>query len=102
MVQKRGRPRTGTRPLGGAHAGGPGLSRHTDGSAIMVLMSDEQPKNPFEEALRAMARDLQRSIDQVSETDWEGLARANGLDPDRARQWLDQAGGWLRGQAGAA
>src|SRR3954451_15468338 len=65
-------------------------------------MSDEQPTNPFEDALRAMARDLQRSIDQVSSTDWEALARANGLDPDRAREWIDQAGTWLRGHVDPA
>src|SRR3954447_11456363 len=62
-------------------------------------MSDDEPgRNPFEDALRGLARDLQRSIDQVSATDWEAFARAGGLDPDRARDWVDQAGTWLRAQ----
>jgi len=67
-------------------------------------MSDDEnpPRNPFEDALRSIADEISRSVERVQQTDWEELARTNGFDPESAKQWLDIAGGWLRGQADAA
>lgn len=61
-------------------------------------MSD-QGRGGFEDALRAIARELQDTVERVSEADVEGLARSAGLDPDQARRWTDDAGRWLRDQA---
>jgi hypothetical protein len=47
----------------------------------------------FEETLRAMARELSRSVERV---DVDEIAEAIGVDPERAREWVATAGGWLR------
>ncbi len=53
----------------------------------------------FEEMLRSMALEVSRSLDdQLAQADVEGAAEAFGLDPDAARNWVDTAGDWLRGQ----
>ncbi len=51
--------------------------------------------------LRDIARELSDSVERtVSEVDVEGVAERFGVDPDRAREWLDTAVGMLRAQAG--
>lgn len=64
-------------------------------------MSDDEnpPRNPFEDALRSIADEINKTVGKVQQTDWEELARSNGFDANQAREWLDVAGGWLRGQA---
>jgi hypothetical protein len=59
---------------------------------------DENP-NSFEQALRAIAQEVTRAVERVSEVDLDEIARATGADPDRAKQWVDDAGQWLRAQA---
>lgn len=53
----------------------------------------------LEEMLRSMAEELgetvQRSAEQV---DVDGIATTFGLDPDRAREWVDGAAGWMKAQ----
>jgi hypothetical protein len=49
----------------------------------------------FEERLRAMADEINRSVQRMSEVDLEGLAGRYGIDPDRARNLADIAGQWL-------
>ena len=58
-------------------------------------MSDEQPKN-LEETLRALADGVRGSIDRLSDVEPDELARAAGIDPDQAREWIGSAGQWLR------
>lgn len=54
----------------------------------------------FEEMLRDIARELSESVQRtISEVDVEGVAETIGVDPDRAREWLDTAFGLLRAQA---
>jgi len=69
--------------------------------AIIGCMSeDERNHESFEEQLRQMAQELGRSVERaVNEVDFEGIAGALGIDPDRAREWAEGAGGWLRAQA---
>jgi len=49
----------------------------------------------FEERLRAMADEISRSLQRMSEVDLEDLADRYGLDVDRARTFADAAGKWL-------
>ncbi len=65
-------------------------------------MSDESfDRKSIEETLRSIAQEVSRSVERVSQTDLDDLVRAVGVDPDRARQWLDDAGDWVRAQAEA-
>ena len=63
-------------------------------------MSDDdgRDRNPLEAFLRSIAEEVGRTVDKVSETDIDGLARTAGLDPDEARAWLDGAATWVREQ----
>jgi hypothetical protein len=49
----------------------------------------------FEDRLRAMADEISRSLQRMSEVDLEDLAERYGLDVDRARTFADAAGRWL-------
>src|SRR5947207_15618094 len=49
----------------------------------------------FEDRLRAMADQISRSLQHVSEVDLEELAERYGVDADRARTLADSAGRWL-------
>src|ERR1700761_8699247 len=49
----------------------------------------------FEDRLRAMADEISRSLQRMSEVDLEDLAERYGLDVDRARTFADAAGKWL-------
>ena len=59
---------------------------------------DDRPKS-FEETLRAIADEVTRSIQKVSLTDLDDIARATGVDAERAKRFIDGAGEWLRAQA---
>lgn len=61
-------------------------------------MSDDDPRD-FQEMLRHLAKEVTDSIERLSEVDVEGLARRAGLDPDQARDWVDQASRWLQDNA---
>ena len=56
-------------------------------------MSDEHDN--FEDRLRAMADEISRSLQRMSEVDLEDLAERYGVDADRARTFADAAGRWL-------
>jgi hypothetical protein len=62
-------------------------------------MSDEDKPKSFEETLRALADEVQRGIQRVQQGDLEDIARSYGVDADRAKAFMDNAGDWLRGQA---
>jgi hypothetical protein len=64
------------------------------------MCPDEQdrPEN-FEDMFRALARELGRSAERITRFDVDEIANAIGVDPDRAREWADTAGDWLRAQA---
>jgi hypothetical protein len=49
----------------------------------------------FEERLRAMADQISRSMQRMSEVDLEELAERYGVDAERARTLADAAGQWL-------
>lgn len=52
----------------------------------------------FEDRLRAMADQISRSVQRMSELDLEQLAERYGVDADRARTFADAAGQWLSGR----
>ncbi|MEA2317390.1 MAG: hypothetical protein QOD44_1579 [Solirubrobacteraceae bacterium] len=52
----------------------------------------------FEETLRAIAQEVSRAVERVSEIDLESIARSTGADPDSVRHWIEGAGQWLRDQ----
>ena len=64
-------------------------------------MSDEDKPRSFEEALRAIADEVVRGLDRVQQGDLEDIAREYGVDADRAKRFMDNAGDWLRSQADA-
>ena len=63
-------------------------------------MSDEEdrPRN-FEEALRAIADEVSRGLQNFKTDDIEDMARSYGVDSERAKRFFDTAGEWLRSQA---
>jgi hypothetical protein len=66
---------------------------------MIARMNDEDKPKSFEETLRAIADEVTRGMERVQQGDLEDVARAYGLDPDRARSFIDRAGSWLRTQA---
>ena len=54
----------------------------------------------FEETVRSIARELGRSVERAMErVDLDDVADTIGVDPTSAREWAENLGGWLRGQA---
>ena len=50
--------------------------------------------------LRDIAREVSDSVERtVSQVDVDGIAETIGVDPDRAREWVEMAAGMLRAQA---
>ena len=62
-------------------------------------MTDDDEHESFEERIRSVARELSRSVERVTQLDIDELAEAVGVDPIRAREWIDAAGQWLSDQA---
>jgi hypothetical protein len=64
-------------------------------------MSDDEPNGEsFEDTLRAIARELGRSVERAaSNIDVNELADTFGVDVSAAREWVESAGSWLRSQA---
>jgi hypothetical protein len=64
-------------------------------------MSENEPSGEsFEEQLRAIARELGRSVERaVDNIDVDDFAQMFGVDAGAAREWVESAGSWLRSQA---
>ena len=64
-------------------------------------MSDDDPgRGNFEEVARALADEVTRALERFSDIDVDEIARAASTEAERARQWMDDVGRWLREQAG--
>jgi hypothetical protein len=50
----------------------------------------------LEEALKAMSQQVERAMEQL---DLDELAETIGVEAERAREWMQNAGAWLRSQA---
>jgi hypothetical protein len=60
---------------------------------------DEFDRENFEETVRDIAREVGRSVERAMEHfDIDEMADTIGVDADRAREWADTAGTWLRSQ----
>ena len=68
---------------------------------MIASMSDEDKPKSFEETLRALADEVTRGIERVQRGEIEDLAREFGVDSDRAKRFMDDAGSWLRAQTDA-
>jgi len=66
-------------------------------------MSDEEPeRNNFEDVARALADEVSRAVERLSQIDVDELARTARAEGERARQWVEELGQWLRDQGEAA
>jgi hypothetical protein len=64
------------------------------------MFDDEEHEESFEETLRSIARELGHTVEHmVSQVDLDEIAASFGVDAERAQEWLDSAGSWLRAQA---
>lgn len=59
---------------------------------------DDKPKS-FEDALREIADEVQRGFQRFQSGEFEDVARTYGVDADRAKRFVNEAGEWLRAQA---
>jgi hypothetical protein len=66
-------------------------------------MSDDDPnRSNFEQVAKALAEEVTRAIERLSEIDVDDIARNASAEAERARLWIDDLGRWLREQAGVA
>jgi hypothetical protein len=64
------------------------------------MCADEEGPESFEELFRQFAREMSRSVERaVGNVDLDEIAGSLGVDPDRAREWVEGASSWLRGRA---
>jgi hypothetical protein len=65
------------------------------------MSDDDSERNGFEDVARALADEVSRAIERLSEIDLDEIARAASAEGERARRWIDDLGQWLREQGGA-
>jgi hypothetical protein len=63
------------------------------------MPADDEGQESFEEKVRAIAREVSRSLERVAHVDLEEIAESIGVDPARATEMVEGAMGWLRNQA---
>jgi hypothetical protein len=65
-------------------------------------MSNDEQRDNFEEALRAMAQNIGDSLKRLvgDDFDFDDVVRATGVDPDEAKRWAHEAGEWLNTRSG--
>jgi hypothetical protein len=63
------------------------------------MNEDDMNNEGFESGLRWLAEQVGRSVEHLEDVDIDQIARAAGVDVDRAREFLDGAGQWLNSQA---
>jgi len=67
-------------------------------------MSEDDPNRGgnFEDVAKALAEEVTRAFERISDIDVDELARTASAEAERARQWIDDLGTWLREQAAGA
>jgi hypothetical protein len=64
------------------------------------MRPDDESHESFEDMVRSIAEEISRSVEaRMADMDVEGFVGGFGVNPDAARQWVESAGRWLRGQA---
>jgi hypothetical protein len=62
-------------------------------------MSEHEPdRDSFDDIARALAEQVSRAVERLSQIDMDEVTRTAGVEAERARQWVDQLGEWLRAQ----
>lgn len=56
----------------------------------------------FEDMVRAIANEVSRAAERVSQFDFDEFARTIGVDPETTRDWVQEAASWLRSHAEGA
>jgi hypothetical protein len=64
------------------------------------MSADDENFHSFEETVRAIAREVSQAAERMAQIDLDEIATSVGIDPDRAREWMDTASRWVRDQAG--
>jgi hypothetical protein len=60
------------------------------------MFGNDAGDESFEETLRSIAAELGRYIERsIESVDMDELADSIGVDPAMAREWMENAGGWL-------
>jgi hypothetical protein len=59
---------------------------------------DHTNRNSIEDVARALDEEVSRAVERLSRLDVEEIARTASADAERARQWIDDLGQWLREQ----
>lgn len=63
------------------------------------MWDDEQRPEGFADALRSIAREVGESIERMAgQVDVDDFAGYTGVDPDRAREWMESTASWLGSQ----
>jgi hypothetical protein len=65
------------------------------------MSDDDANANSFEDVARALAEEVSRAVERISQLDVDEIARAASTEAERARLWIDELGRWLREQADA-
>jgi hypothetical protein len=65
------------------------------------MSDDDADRTSFEDVARALADEVTRAVERISRIDVDEIARTAGADAERARQWIDDLGRWVREQADA-
>jgi hypothetical protein len=77
-------------------------ARALAGACDHRTMSDDDPdRNSFEDVARALAEEVTRAVERLSQIDVDEVARTASAEAGRARQWIDELGRWLREQGDA-
>lgn len=64
------------------------------------MSTDDENHESFEEMVRSIAEEVGRSVENaMGQVDVDDIADRIGVDPNRAREWMDTATGWLRARA---
>ena len=73
------------------------VARARAGLAIIEAMSDDEPdRNSFEDVARALAEEVNRAVERLSEIDVDEIGRRANAEAQRARRWIDDLGRMLR------
>ena len=75
-----------------------GLERPSTSRCHHGRMSEEGNES-FEARVRAIARELSRSVERLAELDMDEVARTIGVDAERAKGLVDTAGRWFSAYA---
>jgi hypothetical protein len=63
------------------------------------MCADDADRDSFGETVRSIARELGESIERLAgQVDVDEAAGYVGVDPDRAREWIETTAGWLGAQ----